>query len=340
MPRTDRVRPSFRAVALAVAVFLFAAACGVSRETSIDEVPTTENVTEQTTQTPDSTVPQPPEPPTLPEPLGLDPSGDAALIVFTDGSEIAVSNSDIIQADADFRGSATFVNLVLQSGGVNIPIENVLIDQAILGSTLDKMLAERGVSVTDANIAEARDDLAQSLAPLLGPEGDGVKLLDELGAYGDLVSDLQAQLISLSQTLPSPQLACVRHILLETEEEAQTAIEDIAAGADFSEVAIERSTGPSGPSGGDLGCASTNNYVPEFKAAVDSAEVDQVVGPVQTDFGFHVIIVDSFEEDTASGQAQILEAQQLAEAELAGATVTIDPQLGSWDPTSLVVIPA
>jgi hypothetical protein len=335
VPRTDRVRTTSRAVALIAFVALIAASCGVSRDSALETTVTTNAAAPSTA--PEATTP--PEPPSLPEPLGLDPKGDAAIITFADGTEAVVSNAQLIQADADFRGSATFVNLVLQSGGVGIPIENVLIDQVILQATLDKMLAERDAAVSEASVAQARDEVAQSLAPLLGPDGDGVKLLDELGAYGDLVSGLQGQLISLSATLDPPQLACVRHILLETEAEAQTAIDDIAAGADFSDVAIERSTGPSGPAGGDLGCASTANYVPEFAAAVDAAEAGTVLGPVQTEFGFHVIIVDSFEEDTAS-QGQLVGAQRLAEEELRTATVTINPQLGSWDPVSLAVTPA
>lgn len=325
---------------LLAVIAVVASACGVSRESSLETtppLPTTLPQNDTSLTTPSS---EPAAPPGIPDALPLDPGGNAAVLTYPDGTQVTVTNADVIQADADFRGSETFINLVLQSGGVSIPIENVLIDQAILRAVLGEMLAERNATVTDANVAQARDELAASLSPLLGPEGDGVKLLDNLGAYGDLVAGLQSELISLGETLPAPQLACVRHILLETEAEAQTAIDDINGGLDFSEAAIERSTGPSGPSGGDLGCASTSGYVPEFATAVDEADVGVVVGPVETQFGFHVIIVDSFEEDVAGGQNQVLAAQQLAEAELQNVTVEIDPLLGSWDPVSLRVIPA
>lgn len=327
-------------MALLAVIALVAASCGVSRESSIETTPPTTAVTPDTTIDDGNTETAPPEPATLPDPLGLNPDGEAAFMVFADGSEVVVTNASVIAADSDFRSSETFVNLVLQSGGVAIPIENVLIDQAILGATLEKMLVDRGTTVSDASRAQARDELAQSLTPLLGPDGDGVKLLDELGSYGDLVADLQSRLLTLSETLPPPVLACARHILLETEAEAQAAIDDIAAGADFTDIAIERSTGPSGPEGGDLGCVPSSNYVPEFAAAVDSATVGTVIGPVQTDFGFHVIIVDSFEEDSSGSQNQLLAAQQLAESELTSASVTIDSLLGMWDPASLAVIPA
>lgn len=79
------------------------------------------------------------------------------------------------------------------------------------------------------------------------------------------------------------------HILVETEEEAQALSEEAAAGADFAELAKEHSTGPSGPSGGDLGYFVAERMVPAFSNAVAEMEVGAVSDPVQTQFGWHVI---------------------------------------------------
>ena len=79
------------------------------------------------------------------------------------------------------------------------------------------------------------------------------------------------------------------HILVETEEEAQKLVEEIAGGANFAALAQEHSIGPSGPSGGDLGWFSDGIMVPEFFDAVAALEVGTVSGPVQTQFGWHVI---------------------------------------------------
>ncbi len=79
------------------------------------------------------------------------------------------------------------------------------------------------------------------------------------------------------------------HILVETEEEAKAIIEELAAGADFAEVAKEKSTGPSGPSGGSLGWFGAGMMVPEFEEAVMGMEVDGISAPVKTQFGWHVI---------------------------------------------------
>lgn len=79
------------------------------------------------------------------------------------------------------------------------------------------------------------------------------------------------------------------HILVDTEEEAQAIVEEVNAGSDFAAVAREKSTGPSGPNGGQLGWFGAGAMVPEFEAAVIALEPGAVSAPVQTQFGWHVI---------------------------------------------------
>ena len=79
------------------------------------------------------------------------------------------------------------------------------------------------------------------------------------------------------------------HILVETEEDAKKIVEELAAGADFTELAKERSTGPSGPNGGDLGWFGKGMMVPAFEEAVAGMEDGAISNPVQTQFGWHVI---------------------------------------------------
>lgn len=82
------------------------------------------------------------------------------------------------------------------------------------------------------------------------------------------------------------------HILVETEEEALAVKEEIDGGAEFAAVAREKSTGPSGPNGGELGWFGTGMMVPDFEAAVIALEVGEVSAPVQTQFGWHVITLN------------------------------------------------
>jgi peptidyl-prolyl cis-trans isomerase C len=79
------------------------------------------------------------------------------------------------------------------------------------------------------------------------------------------------------------------HILVETEEEAKELVVQLAGDTDFAELAKEKSTGPSGPSGGSLGWFGTGAMVPAFEEAVVALEDGAVSDPVQTQFGWHVI---------------------------------------------------
>lgn len=79
------------------------------------------------------------------------------------------------------------------------------------------------------------------------------------------------------------------HILVETEEAATEIKAQLDGGAEFAVLAREKSTGPSGPNGGDLGWFSEGVMVPAFEEAVVSLEPGQVSDPIQTQFGWHVI---------------------------------------------------
>lgn len=83
-----------------------------------------------------------------------------------------------------------------------------------------------------------------------------------------------------------------RHILLDNREAADAVVADLNAGADFAALAKERSKGPSGPSGGDLGYFSKQSMVPAFSEAAFKLAAGETSPPVQTQFGWHVIRVE------------------------------------------------
>jgi len=95
------------------------------------------------------------------------------------------------------------------------------------------------------------------------------------------------------------------HILVETEEEANALLEELAAGADFAELAREHSTGPSGPNGGQLGWFTAGMMVPSFEEAVFVLEVDEVSAPVETQFGWHVVVLNDQREQDPPGLEQV-----------------------------------
>ena len=87
--------------------------------------------------------------------------------------------------------------------------------------------------------------------------------------------------------------ASARHILVATKEACDELKTKIEAGADFATVARDHSLCPSGKQGGGLGTFGPGQMVREFDTVVFSGEIGKVLGPVQTQFGYHLIEVTS-----------------------------------------------
>jgi len=83
--------------------------------------------------------------------------------------------------------------------------------------------------------------------------------------------------------------ATARHILVATEAQCLQLKTEIEAGADFAEVAKKNSSCPSRMQGGDLGAFRPGQMVKEFDEVVFSGEINKVLGPVKTQFGYHLI---------------------------------------------------
>lgn len=85
--------------------------------------------------------------------------------------------------------------------------------------------------------------------------------------------------------------ASARHILVESEDQCVDLKQQIENGSDFAEIARDNSTCPSGRKGGDLGSFGPGQMVPEFDEVVFSAPLNEVQGPVKTQFGYHLLEV-------------------------------------------------
>ena len=90
--------------------------------------------------------------------------------------------------------------------------------------------------------------------------------------------------------------ASARHILVATEQACEELKTQIEAGGDFAALAKEHSECPSGSRGGDLGEFSPGQMVKEFDQVVFSADLGKVHGPVQTQFGYHLIEITNRNE--------------------------------------------
>ena len=90
--------------------------------------------------------------------------------------------------------------------------------------------------------------------------------------------------------------ATARHILVDSEAKCNELKAEIEGGADFADVAKANSSCPSGASGGDLGEFGPGQMVREFDEVVFSGELNTVHGPVQTQFGYHLLEITSRSE--------------------------------------------
>ena len=103
-----------------------------------------------------------------------------------------------------------------------------------------------------------------------------------------------------------------RHILVETEEEANEVMDRLEAGEDFADLAAELSLDTaSAVDGGDLGFTPRGRFVDAFDEAVFSVPVGEISDPVQTQFGWHIFeVMEREERDLSAGDYR--QAQQLA----------------------------
>ena len=134
------------------------------------------------------------------------------------------------------------------------------------------------------------------------------------------------------------------HILVESKETALDIKEDLDAGADFAVLAKEYSTGPSGPNGGDLGWFTQGRMVPAFEEAVLELRAGEISEPVQTQFGWHLILLKERRKMAApsfdEARAQLIEELQNAAVEerisdLTAAAVIERPVIEELDPSIL-----
>jgi parvulin-like peptidyl-prolyl isomerase len=132
----------------------------------------------------------------------------------------------------------------------------------------------------------------------------------------------------------------VAHILVEDEARANELMGQLAAGASFASLASQFSTDTGSASqGGSLGCLTRGTFVPEFEQAALAAAPGTPVGPVQTQFGYHIILTSAVDNSLDNARPQVVAAlqqqsQQEAQAALLErldrANVKIDPRFGTW----------
>ncbi len=231
-----------------------------------------------------------------------------------------------------------------------VGLQTELLSWTIQTRIFEGILAERGLSVDPALLDEVRTSITDQVGGALSLEATLVDIGFPEDFFVNVFLRQQATLDTLAIELAEGrtlETRTARHILVETNEEADEIYALLLDGADFAELAQERSQDPgSGAQGGLLGPNERGAYVPPFDDAVWAAQLDTVLEPVESDFGFHIIeVIDSATRTAAeldSQARQNLVFEQLSviiDDALTSAEVTVDPTIGTWDATGGRVLP-
>lgn len=227
--------------------------------------------------------------------------------------------------------------------------------------------AEEEFGITGVDTPEGR---AAFVATASAADLAMIQSIDDNPQYTDLGTDFVTTQLAIESAVTDALLAdpdlqrevfeqggdalaevCARHILTETEEEALDAKARVESGEDFSDVADEISLDVNSP-GGQLQCpASPSMFVEPFGTIIAAQPVGNVSDPFQTQFGWHIVIVDSREapesvDDIAADPDRWI-PQEVAEAAwanwvnviLVDADVNVASPVGTWFPAGDGIVP-
>jgi len=272
-------------------------------------------------------------------------SGTGKAVATVNGVAITLGDVEALAPSSDTMDTATFdgnlrnlivEQVVLQAAEQewNLSFDATAVDDRYnemvnsIDGDVDQYLSDNGITKgTLRHIA---------IQQLLGTAIDK-QLSTQIGPISD--ADLQTAYEGAKQAQSN---VCAHHILVATEDEANAVIDRINAGESFEDIAKELSIDTkTGPEGGDLGCNAPSSFVPSFAQALLEAPVGELYGPVQTEYGFHVIRVDSRDvpalEDIKSQLEDQIKRQQGAAlfkdwitSKLDAATIEVESKYGTW----------
>ncbi len=234
--------------------------------------------------------------------------------------------------------------------------------RSLLAAMVSRQLFRNFIDGEGIDITEQRDDYtAQLLAS--APPGQA----DVPTFFLELIAEINPQVISDAlRTAPAKDidelrrmyaenplsvgLVCVRHILVATEEEADDVRDELADGADFAELAVARSSDEASlPTGGALESPDSpciplesvaQGFDPSFTAGLLDAQEATPTEPIESTFGWHVILVRPWDEISEAVGA----AHEPGESGLlrfygyrVTAPVTIDARYGTWNPLASAI---
>jgi peptidyl-prolyl cis-trans isomerase C len=234
-----------------------------------------------------------------------DKAYDATTVVATvNGTDITLGNL-IAMRDRLPQQYQQLPDDVLMKGLID-----QMVDQQLLADEISKSPETDPLSVRLSVQNERRGDLAGMAAnEAVASAVDDAKVK---AAYDKLVADFK----------PATEWNA-SHILVDSEDKAKALKAEIDGGKDFAVVAQANSSDGSAASGGSLGWFGAGQMVPEFETAVKGMKAGDVVGPIKTQFGWHIIKLNETREtqppaiDAARPQIEEKLRQEALQAKLA-----------------------
>jgi parvulin-like peptidyl-prolyl isomerase len=295
---------------------------------------------------------------------GTSSLSDAATVTYHDKSgthTVHVDRTDFQKQLRQLTGNAKFRDFVYQQSGRRVHsgestdtwLAATWLTQQIQQAAIDEVFKEKHLKTTAQDTSQARQQEEQNFggkttfAAFPKSFQDRVvqraaRLSAVLGSYATTPSLSEARRYFEAH---KSEFGCasgkqVAHILVKDQATAQKILDQLKAGASFATLAKQQSTDTgSAQQGGNLGCLTPNAFVAEFQNAADAAPLNTPVGPVKTQFGYHVILVKPFANTFENARQQVLQAlsqqaQQSATRDLTGRIaklgVRVDPRYGKW----------
>lgn len=213
-------------------------------------------------------------------------STDVASSTATDAGT-APSTSDVTIAEVNgneikLSEAKKFIENVPQLHGQPLGAIFPMVQEQLVSSKIVSDLADGAGIENDPEVAKRLEMAKTEIIRTVFIEKELAKKVTDAKLKGAYKEFLTKQ--------PEVEEARARHILVEKEDEAKAIIKQLNDGGDFVALAKEKSTGPTGENGGDLGYFTAKDMVPEFSTAAFGLEKGAVTStPVKTQFGFHVI---------------------------------------------------
>ncbi|NNF63034.1 MAG: hypothetical protein HKN07_02135 [Acidimicrobiia bacterium] len=284
-------------------------------------------------------------------------SSNATVLATVDGTDI--TDDDIALLRTSYQGDAITFNDQFRTD-----LSNLIIQEAVrskLRSELNVVISEAEIDERLANLSEAEAGAIEDFRTrsAVGDVGNPDMDTGYERAFAtsflireSAVEALAAREIEQIYTdAPSAVTqVCVRHVLVATEPEIEEVLDRLESGEDFSAVADEVSLDTASP-GGVLPCpAFAASFVDPFAAAAMTAPIGELTGPVQSDFGFHAMIVDDRTTPTFDEVADDIEGTVFPPAvdglwsawlaaALEGVVVELDPRVGTWSEDAFAIVP-